>query len=138
MMELLNACMVQQDLFAADSAAPKAFRAEVQRKLILLLNPFAPYLAAELWSTLGEDANALLRHPWPQADPVLAKEDEVEIVVQFNGKVRSRLTVSHDADDESVRAAALADEKVKEALAGKQIVKVIVVKNKLVNIVIKG
>ena len=108
MMELLNACMVQQDLFAAESAAPKAFRADVQRKLILLLNPFAPYLAAELWSTLGEDANALLRHPWPQADPVLAKEDEVEIVVQFNGKVRSRLTVAHDADDESVRKAALA------------------------------
>ena len=139
MMELLNACMVQQDLFAAESAAPKAFRADVQRKLILLLNPFAPYLAAELWSTLGEDANALLRHPWPQADPVLAKEDEVEIVVQFNGKVRSRLTVAHDADDESVREdLALADEKVIEALAGKQIMKVIVVKNKLVNIVIKG
>jgi leucyl-tRNA synthetase len=138
MMELLNACMVQQDLFAADSAAPKAFRADVQRKLMLLLNPFAPYLAAELWSALGEDANTLLRHPWPQADPLLAKEDEVEIVVQFNGKVRSRLTVAHDADDESVRNAALADEKVKEALVGKQIVKVIVVKNKLVNIVVKG
>ena len=138
MMELLNACMVQQDLFAPDSAAPKAFRADVQRKLILLLNPFAPYLAAELWSTLGEDANALLRHPWPQADPVLAKEDEVEIVVQFNGKVRSRLMVAHDADDQSVREAALGDEKVKEALDGKQIVKVIVVKNKLVNLVIKG
>jgi leucyl-tRNA synthetase len=138
MMELLNACMVNQDLFTSDSAAPKAFRADVQRKLILLLNPFAPYLAAELWSTLGEDANALLRHPWPQADPVLAKEDEVEIVVQFNGKVRSRLMVAHDADDQSVREAALGDEKVKEALDGKQIVKVIVVKNKLVNVVIKG
>jgi leucyl-tRNA synthetase len=144
MMELLNACMVNPELFAADSAAPsafrapKAFRADVQRKLVLLLNPFAPYLAAELWSTLGEDANALLRHPWPQADPVLAKEDEVEIVVQFNGKVRSRLTVPHDAADQSVREAALNDEKVKEALVGKQIVKVIVVKNKLVNIVVKG
>jgi len=135
MMELLNACMVNQELFAA---APKAFRADVQRKLVLLLNPFAPYLAAELWSVLGEDAGTLLRYPWPQADPVLAKEDEVEIVVQFNGKVRSRLTVAHDADDESVRQAALADEKVKEALVGKQIVKVIVVKNKLVNLVVKG
>jgi leucyl-tRNA synthetase len=138
MMELLNACMVKQELFAASSTAPKAFRAEVQRKLILLLNPFAPYLAAELWSALGEDPNALLRHPWPQADPVLAKEDEVEIVVQFNGKVRSRLIVAHDAEDDSVRQAALNDGKVKEALAGKQIVKVIVVRNKLVNLVIKG
>jgi leucyl-tRNA synthetase len=138
MMELLNACMVNQELFAVESAAPSAFRADVQRKMVLLLNPFAPYLAAELWSTLGEDTDTLLRHPWPQADPMLAKEDKVEIVVQFNGKVRSRLTVAHDADDESVREAALGDEKVKEALAGKQIVKVIVVKNKLVNIVIKG
>ena len=144
MMELLNACMVNQEIFATGSAVPKAFRApkafcaDVQRKLILLLNPFAPYLAAELWSTLGEDAEALLRHPWPQADAALAKEDEVEIVVQFNGKVRSRLTVPHDAEEQAVREAALADEKVKEALAGKQIVKVIVVKNKLVNIVIKG
>jgi leucyl-tRNA synthetase len=110
----------------------------VQRTLVLLLNPFAPYLAAELWTTLGEDADTLLRHPWPQADPVLAKEDEVEIVVQFNGKLRSRLTVAHDAEEEAVREAALSDEKVIEALAGKQIVKVIVVRNKLVNIVIKG
>ena len=138
MMELLNACMVKQELFSASSTAPKAFRAEVQRKLVLLLNPFAPYLAAELWSTLGEDPNALLRDPWPHADPVLAKEDEVEIVVQFNGKVRSRLIVAHDAEDATVREAALQDEKVKEALDGKQIVKVIVVKNKLVNLVIKG
>jgi hypothetical protein len=151
MMELLNACMAQQELFsprqglAADgSAAPKAFRApkafcaDVQRTLVLLLNPFAPYLAAELWSALGEDADALLRHPWPQADPVLAKEEEVEIVVQFNGKLRSRITVAFDAGDDSVREAALSDAKVKEALAGKQIAKVIVVKNKLVNIVIRG
>jgi leucyl-tRNA synthetase len=138
MMELLNACMVKQELFAANSPAPKAFRAEVQRNLVLLLNPFAPYLAAELWSTLGEDPNALLRHPWPQADPLLAKEDEVEIVVQFNGKLRSRLTVAHDAGDDAVREAALNDEKVKETLAGKQIVKIIVVKNKLVNLVVKS
>jgi leucyl-tRNA synthetase len=138
MMELLNACMVKPELFSAGSTAPAALRAEVQRNFVLLLNPFAPYLAAELWSTLGEDPNALLRHPWPQADPVLAKEDEVEIVVQFNGKLRSRLTVAHDAEDDVVREAALRDEKVKEALAGKQIVKVIVVKNKLVNIVVKG
>jgi leucyl-tRNA synthetase len=139
MMELLNACMAKPEMFGAHGTAPapKAFRAELQRNLVLLLSPFAPYLAAELWSTLGEDPNTLLRHPWPQADPVLAKEDEVEIVVQFNGKVRSRLTVAHDAADDAVRQAALNDEKVKEALVGKQIVKVIVVKNKLVNIVVK-
>jgi leucyl-tRNA synthetase len=146
MMELLNACMANQDLFAANSNSnanshskvPRAFCAEVQRNLVLLLNPFAPYLAAELWSVLGEDPNSLLRHPWPQADPVLAKEDEVEIVVQLNGKLRARLTVPHDAGDDAVREAALNDDKVKEALAGKQIVKVVIVKNKLVNLVVKG
>jgi leucyl-tRNA synthetase len=138
MMELLNACMANPGLFAADSTAPKAFLGDVQRKTVLLLNPFAPYLAAELWSTLGEDPNALLRHPWPQADAELAKEDEVEIVVQFNGKLRQRLTIPHDADDQSVKQLALNHPKIKEGLAGKQIVKVIVVKNKLVNIVIKG
>jgi leucyl-tRNA synthetase len=125
-------------LFATDTAAPRAFRADVQRKMVLLLSPFAPYLAAELWSALGEDANALLRHPWPLADAELAKENEVEIVVQFNGKLRQRLTVAHDADDESVKQAALNNEKIKEGLVGKQIVKVIVVKNKLVNIVVRG
>jgi leucyl-tRNA synthetase len=143
MMELLNACMASPELWTPDSAAPKAsapkaFRADVQRKMVLLLSPFAPYLAAELWTVLGEDANTLLRHPWPVADAALAKEDEVEIVVQFNGKLRQRLTVPHDADDETVKQTALADEKIKEGLTGKQIVKVIVVKNKLVNIVIKG
>jgi leucyl-tRNA synthetase len=138
MMELLNACMVKQELFAANSKAPKAFLGEVQRKLVLLLSPFAPYLATELWSTLGEDPNALLRYPWPQFDPALAKEDEVEIVVQINGKLRTRLTVPIDAEDAVVREAAINDEKVKEALVGKQVVKVIVVKNKLVNIVVKG
>ena len=69
---------------------------------------------------------------------MLAKEDEVEIVVQFNGKLRSRITVPFDAGENTVREAALSDAKVKEALDGKQIAKVIVVKNKLVNIVIKG
>jgi leucyl-tRNA synthetase len=138
MMELLNACTAKAELFAADSAVPKAIRADVQRKIVMLLNPFAPYLAAELWALLGEDPNALLRHPWPVADAELAKEDEVEIVVQFNGKLRQRLTVPHDADDESVKQVALNDVKIKEGLDGKQIVKIIVVKNKLVNIVVKG
>jgi leucyl-tRNA synthetase len=138
MMELLNACTAKAELFAADSTVPKAIRADVQRKIVLLLNPFAPYLAAELWALLGEDPNALLRHPWPMADAELAKEDEVEIVVQFNGKLRQRLTVPNDADDESVKQVALNDVKIKEGLDGKQIVKIIVVKNKLVNIVVKG
>src|SRR5437016_13476432 len=103
------------------------------RNLVLLLAPFAPYLAHELWEMLGEKEN-LLRAPWPKYDPALAKEEEIEIPVQVNGKLRSRILVPADA---FVRECALADEKVKAAIAGKQVVKVIVVPGKLVNIVAK-
>jgi leucyl-tRNA synthetase len=101
-----------------------------------LLAPFAPYLAHELWEMLGEKSS-LLRAPWPEYDSALAKADEVEIVVQINGKVRSRLSVPAEASDESVRERALADEKVRASLNGKQIVKAIVVPGKLVNLVVR-
>jgi leucyl-tRNA synthetase len=109
---------------------------DVQRNLVLLLEPFAPYLAHELWEVLGEKDN-LLRHPWPVFDPALAKEDEVEYVVQVNGKIRARLSVPADSTEDFVRERALADEKVKAALEGKQMMKLIVVPGKLVNIVVK-
>ena len=110
--------------------------ADVQRNLVLLLEPFAPYLASELWEVLGEKSN-LLRQPWPVFDPALAKEDEIEYVVQVNGKIRARLSVPADSPEDFVRERALADEKVKAVIEGKQIVKLIVVPGKLVNIVVK-
>jgi leucyl-tRNA synthetase len=109
--------------------------AEVQRNLVLLLAPFAPYLAAELWEMLGEQGS-LLRAPWPKYDPALAKEEEIEIPVQVNGKLRGRIVVPADAADDFVRERALADEKVKAAIAGKQIVKKVLVPGKLVNFVV--
>jgi leucyl-tRNA synthetase len=134
-MTLLN------DLYGAESAiskgaVPPALVAHLQRNLVLLLAPFAPYLAHELWQKMGEKGQ-LLRHPWPKFDPALAKEDEVEIAVQVNGKVRSRIVVSADAPEEQVRQAALTDAKVVAAMEGKQVVKAIVVPGKLVNIVVK-
>ena len=105
--------------------------------LLRLLAPMTPHLAEELWEMLGH-TDGLWVVKWPAFNAELAKEEEVEIVVQFNGKLRSRLTVAFDANDEAVREAALDDEKVKDALASKQVVKIIVVKNKLVNIVVKG
>ena len=75
---------------------PAAFLADVQRKLVLLLAPFAPYLAHELWEMLGEKGN-LLKAPWPKYDAALAKEEEIEIPVQINGKLRSRIVVPADA-----------------------------------------
>ncbi|MGC2111470.1 MAG: leucine--tRNA ligase [Candidatus Korobacteraceae bacterium] len=115
---------------------PMPLMADVQRRLVLMLAPFAPYLAHELWEMLGESSD-LLRAPWPKYDPALAKEEEVEIGIQVNGKIRSRIVVLADATDDQVRELALADEKVNAAIAGKEIVKVLVVKGRLVNIAVK-
>ena len=116
------------------------FSAEVlsdaQRKLVLLLAPFAPFLAAELWETLGEKTS-LLRQPWPEYDPELAKEEQIVYAVQINGKLRGHVTVPAESSKEAVQELALADEKVKAAIAGREIVKVIPVPGKLVNIVVR-
>ncbi|HYL13869.1 MAG TPA: leucine--tRNA ligase [Terriglobales bacterium] len=132
-MELVNELYAVEDKI--DTMAGPLL-AEVQRDLVLLLAPFAPYLAHELWEMLGEGEN-LLRAPWPKYDPALAKEEEIEIPVQINGKLRSRIVVPADSDHTFVRERALADEKVKAAIAGKQVVRVIPVPGKLINIVVK-
>jgi leucyl-tRNA synthetase len=130
-MELVNVLYRQE----ADGLSPSLL-AEAQRSLVLLLAPFAPYLAHELWEMLGEKGS-LLRAPWPKYDAMLAKEEEVEIPVQINGKLRSLIVVSADASDEFVVERALADEKVKSAIAGKPIVKKIFVPGKLLNFVVR-
>ena len=121
-------------LAAAEVPAPVIL--ELLRSLVLLLAPLAPYLSAELWELLGEEG-AVLRAPWPISNPELAKEDELEIPVQSNGKLVTVVTVAADADLKTIEEAAMADEKVKARLAGKILVKVIVVPGKLVNLVIK-
>ena len=88
-----------------------------------------------MWATLGHK-ETLAYAPWPAFDPALAKEDEIEVPVQINGKVRLRLTVPADVDEASLKALALADPKVRELLGGKEPRKVIVVPKKLVNIVV--
>nr|MBA3915995.1 leucine--tRNA ligase [Terriglobales bacterium] len=134
-MELVNELYAAEEAVAAGSV-PAALMSDVQRDLVRLLAPFAPYLAHELWEVLGEKQN-LLRAPWPQYDPELAREDELEIPVQINGKLRSRITVAAGSDEAVVREAAAADEKVKAGMDGKQIVKVIIVPGKLVNFVVR-
>ncbi len=136
-MELLNEMHSYEDsVQRGEPEAPPALMADAQRKLVLMLAPFAPYLAHELWGMLGETSD-LLRAPWPQYDPALAKEEEVEIAIQVNGKIRSRIVVAADAADDKVRELALADTKVKAAIANKEVVKVLVVKGRLVNIAVK-
>ncbi len=134
-MELVNLLYGAEEAIAKN-AVPAPFLADVERNLVLLLAPFAPYLAHELWEMLGEKGN-LLKAPWPKYDAALAKEEELEIPVQVNGKLRGRVVVSADATEETVLERALADEKVRAAIAGKQIVKKIYVSGKLVNIVVK-
>jgi leucyl-tRNA synthetase len=121
-------------LRAGEVSAPVVH--EMLRNLALLLAPFAPYLAAELWEQLGGEG-AILRHPWPVSDPGLAQEDEIEIPVQINGKLISVVRVPAGSDAKTIEAAALADEKVQSRVAGKTIVKVIVVPGRAVNLVVK-
>jgi leucyl-tRNA synthetase len=93
-------------------------------------------LSAELWEKLGYEG-VVFRQPWPESDPELAKEDELEIPVQINGKLVTVVRVAVDADSKSLETAALADEKVQARIAGKTVVKVIVVPRKLVNLVVR-
>jgi leucyl-tRNA synthetase len=102
---------------------------------VLLLSPFAPHLAEELWSALGH-AGTLAYEPWPAYDPALTRADEIEVPVQVNGKLRSKITVPADIDEATLKSTALADERVRALIDGKQICKVIVVPKKLVNIVV--
>ena len=130
-MELLNECTANNAL-----AANTALRRAVKKDFVLLLAPFAPFLAHELWETLGQNDN-LLRAPWPAYDPELAKEEELQIPLQVNGKLRAVITVPANATEEMIMERALGDEKVKAHIGGKTIVKRIVVPGKLVNLVVK-
>jgi leucyl-tRNA synthetase len=134
-MELVNDIQAADAQLAAGEV-PAPVARELLRSLVLLLAPFAPYLAAELWEELGEKG-FVLRAPWPVSDPELAKEDELEIPVQINGKLVNVVRVAANADAKTIEAAARADEKVKLRTAGKTVVKVIVVPGKLVNLVVK-
>ncbi len=137
LMELVNEMYAYEDsVHRGGEAAPLSLVADAQRKLVLMLAPFAPYLAHEMWEMLGERTD-LLRAPWPKYDPALSKEEEAEIGIQVNGKIRSRIIVPADASEDQIRKVTLADEKVKAAIEGKEIVKVLVVKGRLVNIVVK-
>jgi leucyl-tRNA synthetase len=139
-MELVNKLYAAEERVARApspaEAVPRELLFDAQRNLVLLLAPFAPHLAHELWEMLGEKGN-LLRTPWPKYDPALAKEDEIEIPVQINGKLRGLIVVPADSSETVIRESALSAEKIKAAIAGQQVVKVIVVPGKLVNIVVR-
>ena len=106
------------------------------KTFITLLNPFAPHLTEELNEQMG-GTEMLVRAPWPQYDESKTQDQSIDIAVQINGKVKSIVTISADADEQAMLDIARADEKVAAALSGMQVVKTIVVKGKIINIVVK-
>ncbi|HZL88704.1 MAG TPA: leucine--tRNA ligase [Pirellulaceae bacterium] len=118
--------------FTKQSVRPKS----AMETFVLVLSPFAPHIAEEMWQLLGH-AKTLAYEPWPSYDEALTKDAEIEIPIQILGKLRSKVTVPADSDQETIVTAAKADARIAELLAGKEIVKTIVVPGKLVNFVVK-
>jgi leucyl-tRNA synthetase len=111
---------------------------EALESLVLMLAPITPHVAEEMWEALGHTGGILNGEAhWPQADEELARKEELEIPVQVNGKLRSRINATPDTPEESLRALALADEKIQGFITGREVVKVIVVPQRLVNIVVR-
>jgi leucyl-tRNA synthetase len=133
MMELLNAATDYRR--SAGNSRDAALEREVSEVLTLLIAPYAPHMAEELWREVLGGEGSVHREPWPAYDPALAAADEVEVVVQVNGKVRGRLVVSASAAEGQVREAALALPKIQEQLAGMTVRKIVIVPGKLVSIV---
>ncbi len=109
---------------------------EACEKLVLLLSPFAPHIAEELWQILGH-SGTLAYEPWPVAEAKWLKDDTIEVPVQVNGKLRAKLMVAADLKTDALEAAAREDSRIAELLEGKTVVKVICVPGKLVNFVVK-
>ncbi|TDT43273.1 leucyl-tRNA synthetase [Halospina denitrificans] len=131
-MELLN----DAGKFEVTSEGDRAVMQEVLETAVLVLAPITPHIGHELWEALGHQ-EPVVNAQWPVADEAAMKEDRIELVVQVNGKLRSRLSVDANADKESLEAMALADENVQRFTEGTTIHKVIVVPGKLVNVVAK-
>jgi leucyl-tRNA synthetase len=127
----ISQMMVFVNAFTNASPRPRA----AIRVLLQLLNPFAPHLTEELWQTLGF-GGTVANAPWPVFDESYLIEDEVEIPIQINGKLRDKIVVKKDAPKDAVEAAARGSAKIAEWTAGREIKKVIVVPGKLVNIVV--
>jgi len=123
------------DAYRSDEGADGAVLREALETLVLLIGPMMPHLGEEMWRALGHDT-LLADAPWPEADPALVVEDTVTIAVQVNGKLRAKLDMPRDAANDNVEAAAMADDNVQRAIGDKTVRKVIVVPNKIVNIVV--
>jgi leucyl-tRNA synthetase len=131
LMELTN------ELYLCEEGLTPASLPEILRTVVLLMEPFTPFIAEELWEEIGL-TGPVFSHSWPEVNPAYLVEDTLEIPVQINGKLRSKIVVPAGSSRQALEAAARADEKVLAFIGDKPIVKVIVLEGKLVNIVVKG
>ena len=133
-MEMVNFLyLVEEAAWESPETAP-ALREAVEI-LLHMLSPFAPHVSEELWEKIGNGDMICLRG-WPGVDEEMARAEEILVVVQINGKLRSRITTSADATEEDIRSMALADPRVREYTEGKTLKKLVVVPKKLVSIVV--
>src|SRR6202158_556799 len=133
LMELINEIQAQEPL--EEGVRPEIAK-EVFELLIVMLNPMVPHLAEELWEILGHSRDTLTHAAWPKFVPELAAEDQVEIVVQVNGRVKGRMLVETGLDKEALAERVLADPKIAQLLDGQRVVKRVAVPDKLVNLVV--
>jgi len=131
-----NTAISQMMVFINDCYKAEVLPTAYAEGFVKMLAPIAPHVAEELWQLLGHDAT-LSYEQWPAYDESKLVDDEVEVAVQVAGKVRAKIIVAKDASKEEIEKVALADEKVQEYMAGKDLVKIIVIPGKLVNIVVK-
>ena len=133
-MELYNAIKKHKDLLKSTAQGRKDLRLALEA-LIVLLSPFTPHLCEEMWEKSGH-REMLARHPWPEFDPELAKEERVTVVVQVNGKLRDKFEADAGVSEEEMKETALALERIRAVTGGRAPRKVICIGGKLVNIVV--
>lgn len=131
-----NTAIAQMMIFVNQAAKEKEISIIHYSLFLIMLCPFAPHLAEELWSGLGNE-ESIFKQAWPKYNPDLVKDEVINLVIQVNGKMRDMLEITADISEEEAKKIALESEKIKKWLEGKEIIKVIFVKGKLVNIVIK-
>ena len=138
LMELVNEMYAFGDAaLKAGAVRPQSASAvrEAAEALIVMISPFAPHTAEELWEMTGH-SGGIAAASWPSFDEAVAKADELVVPVQVNGKVRSRLTVAADTPESELRERALADPAVRQHIEGKTIKSVVIVKGRLINVVV--
>ncbi|HEY8529592.1 MAG TPA: leucine--tRNA ligase [Paenibacillaceae bacterium] len=129
-----NTAISQLMIFVNEAYKAEVLPRKAMENFVQMLSPFVPHIAEELWERLGHN-DTITYVPWPEYDPALTVDEEVEIVLQVNGKIVDRVRIASDTDEEAMRELALANEKVKAQTAGKTVRRVIAVPGKLVNVV---